>query len=114
MWGADTLKSSSSSLTGESVKASSWCCSGTKRFLGHIRMALMAVSLQQHVPQEPRCFAIRIYLNVLILDQIQQPASYFVGHVFYLLPLWPNFNPKEQSVLALHKQLHPVEGSISP
>ena len=48
MCGADTLKSSSSSLMGESVKASSWCCSGTNMFLGHMRMALMAVSLQQH------------------------------------------------------------------
>lgn len=42
------MKSSSSSLIGESVKASSWCCSGTNMFLGHMRMALMAVSLQQH------------------------------------------------------------------
>ena len=46
MCGAETLKSSSSSLMGESVKASSCCCSGTNMFLGQVRMALMAASLQ--------------------------------------------------------------------
>ena len=49
MWGADTLKSSSSNRTGESVKASSWWASVMKWSRGHTRIAWMAESLQPAV-----------------------------------------------------------------